>query len=100
MVGWQCTESRDTFVVKRGHFTTFCQLKGHSRGHIITFYQGASKKVLSQLFSLFLNIREPGLVSKSSTFKNALQYKVQKYYHQFILQLAGASRYVKYVFKG
>lgn len=32
------TESRDTFITKRGYSTTVCTLEGHPRGHFIMFY--------------------------------------------------------------
>ena len=32
------SNSCERFIVKRGHFITFCPLEGHPRGHFIMFY--------------------------------------------------------------
>lgn len=52
----QCEESHDTFIQKRGTFTTFCPLKGQPRRHFIMFYQlwGHPR---GYFHSIFLNMR-------------------------------------------
>lgn len=52
--GYQCPESHDIFIVKRGHFTTSYPLKEHPRGHFITLNL-PSKRVLSQCLKALLH---------------------------------------------